>query len=140
MDKSGLLEIPITGGAFTWSNMRTNDDVILEKIDPMLFNVEWSLLFTKASSFVEPAIGSYHSSIVLQLEGMPMKYRKDFKCESKWLLEEEFNKVVVEAWDKSSHRDLEVKLHGIATVIQDSSYEMSLAERIGDFLRLRLPL
>ncbi|KAK8567966.1 hypothetical protein V6N12_006533 [Hibiscus sabdariffa] len=91
--------MPITGGAFMWSNMRTNDDAILEKIDRILFNVEWSMLFTKAFSFVELAIGSDHSLIVLHFEGIPRKYRREFKFESKWLLKEECNRVVVEAWD-----------------------------------------
>ncbi|KAK9016939.1 hypothetical protein V6N11_079431 [Hibiscus sabdariffa] len=112
MDKCGLLEMPITGGAFTWSNMRTNDNTILKKIDRILFHVKWSLLFNKAPSFVEPAIGSDHNPIVLQLEGRPRKYKRDFKFELKWLLEEECNRVVTETWDKMGHRSIEVKLHG----------------------------
>ncbi|KAK8561879.1 hypothetical protein V6N12_048935 [Hibiscus sabdariffa] len=111
MDKCGLLEMPITSGAYTWSNMRTNDDAILEKIDRILFNVEWSLLLTKASSFDEPAIGSDHNPIVLQLERSPRRNRRT-ENGSKWLLDEECNRVVLEAWDKMGHRSSEVKLHG----------------------------
>ncbi|KAK8563513.1 hypothetical protein V6N12_035659 [Hibiscus sabdariffa] len=48
MNYSCLLELPIKGGTFTWSNHRSEDEAILEKLDRILVSLEWSSSFPKA--------------------------------------------------------------------------------------------
>ncbi|KAK9043092.1 hypothetical protein V6N11_071443 [Hibiscus sabdariffa] len=53
---TNLLEIPMKGGKFTWSNRRSEECVILEKLDRALATVEWSAFFVRAIVLVEAAI------------------------------------------------------------------------------------
>ncbi|KAK8507800.1 hypothetical protein V6N11_045982 [Hibiscus sabdariffa] len=90
------------GGLALWwtSNPRRSEgDAILEKLDRSLSSVEWSLSFPKAITIMDVAITSDHSPIVLFLNGMQKKGKKDFKFESKWLLEEDCSQNILEEWD-----------------------------------------
>ncbi|KAK8557554.1 hypothetical protein V6N12_009784 [Hibiscus sabdariffa] len=89
MDISCLLELPIKGGTFTWSNHRNEDETILEKLDRILISLEWSSSFPKAVGVLDATIASYHAPIFLLLKGMNKKYKKYFKFEAKWILEDE---------------------------------------------------
>ncbi|KAL4304565.1 hypothetical protein GQ457_10G010000 [Hibiscus cannabinus] len=111
LDECGLLEMPLKGGPFTWSNRRIEDNSILEKIDRIFFNISWSSNFKKALGIIEPAVGSDHSPIVLLLKGMSKKYRKDFKFESKWLLENDCKDLITEGWAYPSTGPGGLKLH-----------------------------
>ncbi|KAK8568557.1 hypothetical protein V6N12_007105 [Hibiscus sabdariffa] len=42
IDYMGLLELPISGGSFTWSNQGSEEEAILEKLDRALCSLEWS--------------------------------------------------------------------------------------------------
>ncbi|KAK8590127.1 hypothetical protein V6N12_024510 [Hibiscus sabdariffa] len=53
---SCLMKIPMKGGLFTWSNHRSDEDAIAEKLDRALASVDWSTLFTKAIVRVEETI------------------------------------------------------------------------------------
>ncbi|KAK8498763.1 hypothetical protein V6N12_064052 [Hibiscus sabdariffa] len=98
MDVSGLIELPIKGGMFTWSNLRCDNDAIAEKLDKILISSDWSLAFPKAIGVLEAAVASDHDPIILILDGMRKKRKKMFKFESRWLLEEECYTSVSEAW------------------------------------------
>ncbi|KAK9006380.1 hypothetical protein V6N11_035421 [Hibiscus sabdariffa] len=89
LEKSSVLELPIKGGNFTWSNLRSKGDAILEKLDRILANIGWSTLFPKAIGILVVAITSDHSPIFLLLKGLNKRSKKTFKFESKWLLEED---------------------------------------------------
>ncbi|KAL4282690.1 hypothetical protein GQ457_16G028210 [Hibiscus cannabinus] len=99
MDISGLIELPIKGGTFTWSNMRSNDQAIAEKLDKVLISKEWSLKYPKTIGMIEAAVASDHNPIIVFLEGLK-KRSKDFKFESRWLLEEDCHKHVRGAWSE----------------------------------------
>ncbi|KAK8529150.1 hypothetical protein V6N12_059940 [Hibiscus sabdariffa] len=45
LEKSSMLELPIKGDNFTWSNLRSEGDAILEKLDRILANPLWSTSF-----------------------------------------------------------------------------------------------
>ncbi|KAK8515965.1 hypothetical protein V6N12_066803 [Hibiscus sabdariffa] len=82
IDYISLLELPISGGTFTWLNQRSDEETILEKIDR-------SVRLPKAVGMLDVAIGSDHAPIIILPQGLKKKYKRDFKFESKWLLEEE---------------------------------------------------
>ncbi|KAK9009078.1 hypothetical protein V6N11_080550 [Hibiscus sabdariffa] len=105
INKCGLLEIPTKGGTFTWSNQRSQEDAILEKLDRVLSSLEWNKLFPKALACLDVAIASDHAPIILLLQGLNKKGRRDFKFESKWLLEEECAREVTEGWKPVQYAD-----------------------------------
>ncbi|KAL4312016.1 hypothetical protein GQ457_01G003630 [Hibiscus cannabinus] len=101
MDISGLIELPIKGGTFTWTNMRSNDQAIAEKLDKVLISKEWSLKFPKAIGMIKAAVASDHNPIIVFLEGLKKRRKKDFKFESRWLLEEDCHEHVRGAWSEN---------------------------------------
>ncbi|KAK8506271.1 hypothetical protein V6N12_019963 [Hibiscus sabdariffa] len=93
-----LIELPLKGGTFTWSNQRSEDDAILEKLDRIIVSLEWSSSFPKAIGVLDATITSDHAPIFLFLKGMTKKYKKDFKFEAKWILEDECSAKVKDSW------------------------------------------
>ncbi|KAK9047274.1 hypothetical protein V6N11_053122 [Hibiscus sabdariffa] len=61
IDPWGLIDMPISGGAFTWSNHRCDEEAILEKLDRILFSPEWNILFPKAVAMLDIVMGSDHA-------------------------------------------------------------------------------
>ncbi|KAK8975560.1 hypothetical protein V6N11_055708 [Hibiscus sabdariffa] len=109
VDTLGLIDSSITGGAFTWSNQRSEEDAILEKLDRVLCSPGWNSFFPKAIALLDIAIGSDHAPVLVFLKGFKRKYRKEFKFESKWLLEEDCTSTVKDSWipisqPRNSHR------------------------------------
>ncbi|KAL4366778.1 hypothetical protein GQ457_05G010670 [Hibiscus cannabinus] len=100
INKCGLLEMPIKGGSYTWSNLGTDDDSIMEKLDRILFNVNWNDMFKRAVGVMEPAIGSDHSPIFCLLNGANRKPRRKFKFESKWLREDDCLETIKHSWNQ----------------------------------------
>ncbi|GMJ10085.1 hypothetical protein HRI_004677700 [Hibiscus trionum] len=101
MNSKGLIELPIKGGNYTWFNQRGGVNSILEKLDCIICSAEWSLSFPKALGIMEIAVASDHAPLILLTKGLTRKYKKDFKFESKWLLEETCSQTVTEGWRTS---------------------------------------
>ncbi|KAK8975315.1 hypothetical protein V6N11_063278 [Hibiscus sabdariffa] len=99
-----LLEMNLKCGPFSWSNQRTDNESILEGIDRVLFNSSWFDLFNRAEGFLETAIGSDYNPIICNLFGYYRKRMRDFKFESKWLLEDDCNQVITNSWKHPSIR------------------------------------
>ncbi|KAK8529212.1 hypothetical protein V6N12_059999 [Hibiscus sabdariffa] len=76
LEQTYLMEIQNQGGTYTWSNQRSKDDVICEKLDRVLTSLEWSFLFPRAVAIVEAAIASDHSPILLLTNGIEKRQRK----------------------------------------------------------------
>ncbi|KAK9033640.1 hypothetical protein V6N11_049826 [Hibiscus sabdariffa] len=65
--------------------------------------MEWNFLFPKAISIIDVAIALDHSPIILMVNGVVKKARKEFKFESRWLIEEECSQVVKEEWENKEN-------------------------------------
>ncbi|KAK8600295.1 hypothetical protein V6N12_050151 [Hibiscus sabdariffa] len=65
-------------------------------------SLEWSARFSKVVSLLDATIGSDHAPIIILPQGFKRKYKRDFKFESKWLLEEECTSTVQASWDPMS--------------------------------------
>ncbi|KAK8599817.1 hypothetical protein V6N12_049689 [Hibiscus sabdariffa] len=98
LESTYLMEIQSKGGEYTWSNQRSEEDEICEKLDRVLSSLEWGFLFPKAIAIIDIAIASDHAPIVLLTNGIMKKVKRDFKFESRWLLEEECSRMVEEEW------------------------------------------
>ncbi|KAK8535423.1 hypothetical protein V6N12_056941 [Hibiscus sabdariffa] len=68
IDTMGLLDILISGGTFTWSNQRSDDESILEKLDWVLCSPDWNITFPKVVAMLDIAIGSDHAPIIVLLK------------------------------------------------------------------------
>ncbi|KAK9037233.1 hypothetical protein V6N11_022152 [Hibiscus sabdariffa] len=109
VDSRGLIDMTISGETFTWSNQRSADEAILEKLDKVLCSPEWNILFPKAVAMLDIAMGSDHAPVIIHLQGLKKKYKKEFKFESKWLLEGDCKSTVQSSWEpisqpRNSHR------------------------------------
>ncbi|KAK8485400.1 hypothetical protein V6N11_037097 [Hibiscus sabdariffa] len=89
IDTTWLLDLSISGGTFSWLNQRSDEEAILEKLDRVLCSNEWNITFPKVVALLDIAIGSDHAPIIVLPKGLKRKYRRDFKFESKWFLEED---------------------------------------------------
>ncbi|KAK8490935.1 hypothetical protein V6N11_024142 [Hibiscus sabdariffa] len=98
LDTCGLMDMPIQGASFTWSNQRVIDDAILERIDKIFHNIEWSSMLCNAVGVCDPAIESDHRPLICYLKDTNYKPNKEFKFEAKWLIEEDCKEVVKEVW------------------------------------------
>ncbi|KAK8513920.1 hypothetical protein V6N11_021523 [Hibiscus sabdariffa] len=76
MDTSGMIELPINGGMFTWRNMRSNNDAIAERLDKILISNEWSLAFPKVIGIIEVTVASDNNPIIIMLEGLRKRKKR----------------------------------------------------------------
>ncbi|KAK8516389.1 hypothetical protein V6N12_068996 [Hibiscus sabdariffa] len=86
------------GSPYDHNNAKCKEDEICEKLDRVLSSLEWRFLFPKAIAIIDIAIASDHAPIVLLANGIMKKAKRDFKFESRWLLEEECSQMVEEEW------------------------------------------
>ncbi|KAK8999212.1 hypothetical protein V6N11_070388 [Hibiscus sabdariffa] len=96
-----FMDLSIKGGEFTWSNMRSNQEAIVERLDKIIVSNKWSLIFPKAIGILEAATISDHNPVVLLMEGLKKERKREFKFESRWLLDEECSSNVKEVWNAS---------------------------------------
>ncbi|KAK8998057.1 hypothetical protein V6N11_012589 [Hibiscus sabdariffa] len=76
IDYMSLLELPISGCTFTWSNQRSDEEMILEKLDRVLCSLDWNARFPKAIGILNVAIGSDHAPIIILPQGLKKKYKR----------------------------------------------------------------
>ncbi|KAK9031951.1 hypothetical protein V6N11_056236 [Hibiscus sabdariffa] len=101
--------MPTSGGSFTWSNQRSDEEAILEKLYRVLCSPEWNILFPKVVAMLDITIGSDHALVIIHLQGLKKKYKKEFQLESKLLSEKDCTSTVKGNWEsisqaRDSHR------------------------------------
>ena len=80
--------------------MRRNSSSIFEKLDRVLINDQWLLVFRDARVENLPIIGSDHGTIVLYLNKRNISFKaKPFRCEGFWSHVPGFIDVVKDAWN-----------------------------------------
>ncbi|KAJ1420323.1 hypothetical protein SESBI_14457 [Sesbania bispinosa] len=80
------------------------NQTVKEKIDKILINFEWRLLYLNAEAIAIPPISSGHSPLVLCLkpEGSSQHL---FRFEAFWQDHEQCQSVIQESWKSSAHED-----------------------------------
>ncbi|KAJ1688151.1 hypothetical protein LUZ63_019541 [Rhynchospora breviuscula] len=95
----GLVEIPLQGRRFTWSNKRPNPT--LSKIDRVFFSHDWLNLPANFSLIDLPATTSDHAPLLLSLKPISSTCKRSFKLESFWLRATDFDSVVAHSWTQA---------------------------------------
>ncbi|GLT55575.1 hypothetical protein SLA2020_286860 [Shorea laevis] len=94
--EQGLLDIPLEGGRFTWSNGREVE--AWSKIDRFLLSTEWEEHFPDVSQKRLPRLVSDHFPLMLDC-GVGSRGRRSFKFENMWLHSVNFVDQVKQWWN-----------------------------------------
>eukprot|EP00253_Pinus_taeda_P009472 PITA_09472 len=127
-----LLDIPPQNEKYTWSNKRTGNSNIKERLDRILVHERIVASFPSIKSKIIQASTSDHKPVVLTLDKgrnlgpLPFKYNKA------WDYKEEFRKLVQEQWAKevigSPHYTWETKLKSLRTTIKQWARDNAAVE------------
>ncbi len=92
----GLMDIPLEGGRYTWSNNREN--AAMSHIDWFLYTGEWEDRYPTVVQRRLPRLLSDHFPIMLE-SGEFLKGNRPFRFENMWLQAEGFGEMVKGWWD-----------------------------------------
>lgn len=87
MRNLGLIDMGYNGPAYTWTNKRKGKEVIFERLDRCLANVDWCHIFPNTTVYHLPLIYGDHAPILVLLNPNFRKPKNSFKFENWWLLE-----------------------------------------------------
>ncbi|KAJ1419084.1 Zinc finger, CCHC-type [Sesbania bispinosa] len=105
LNETWLVDMDLKGYKFTWQSNPRNGVVVKEKIDRVLVNWPWRLLYEDVMAMALPAIASDHSPIVLWPKP-DQGSGNSFKYEAKLEEHEDCPKIVREGWEaKPEHED-----------------------------------
>lgn len=94
----GLIEIPLKGRKFTWSNMQAAP--LLQRLDWFFSSLSWTTSFPNTLAFPLAMTTSDHSPCVISFQTSIPK-PQIFRFENKWLDMEGFLPLVEKAWTRS---------------------------------------
>lgn len=114
-----LMDLESKGCSFTWANNRDGDAFVKKRLDRVLCNVEWRVLFPNAKAYALPTIGSDHSPLLLSLFAEPVKRKREFKFEAFWLEDAECVQIVKEAWQSPEleNAEFQEKMHKVTVAL-----------------------
>lgn len=97
----GLMDMGYNGPAYTWSNKQQGKDLVLERLDRCLANVEWCFNYPNTTVYHLPMLYSDHAPIIAILNPKNRRPKRSFMFENWWLLEPDFNQHAHSAWLQS---------------------------------------
>jgi exonuclease III len=92
----GLVELPLKGRKFTWSNMQ--QEPLLERLDWFFTSSSWTLSYPSTLVFPLVKPTSDHVSCVIAI-GTKIPKAKIFRFENYWLEHSDFKQVVQNIWN-----------------------------------------
>ena len=97
INKLALIEIPLKGRNFTWSNMQ--DAPLLERIDQCFTSEHWTLTYPSTMALPLARTTSDHVPIVIKI-GTSIPRSKIFRFENYGLKHPQFNEIVKNIWEQ----------------------------------------
>ena len=92
----GLMDIPLEGGKFTWSNNRTTP--AMSRTDRFLFSSDWEDRYPTVIQKRLPKLSSDHFPILLEC-GKFLRGKRPFRFKNMWLKAEGFDEMVRGWWE-----------------------------------------
>jgi hypothetical protein len=147
LKQCNLSDLGYKGSRFTWTNCQPYGNFLKVRLDRAMANSQWWCMFEGASVQVLAARSSDHKLLLLNFETNVRgnnKDKRDFKFEMSWTLDEEYQKIVEEAWNEAPNDDVRVKLsqcrtkltrwsrgkfENIAPLIKQKMRELGLLQR-----------
>ncbi|XP_012859003.1 PREDICTED: uncharacterized protein LOC105978134 [Erythranthe guttata] len=109
IDECGLSDIGWEGKIFTWTNNRKHPYTIRSRLDRVCVNGEWAVLFPNAVVRHLEHVGSDHSPILLNPQGMASRTgcrrRRPFRYEAMWASRSDCEEIVQRVWDSTDRLD-----------------------------------
>ena len=101
LSKCGLIDLGFMGLRFTWCNSRFGEQRTLIRLDRMVGNEAWALMFPEAKVHHVSMSASNHCLLALSLnkDHYPRRRKKCFFFEEMWTQVEECKEIVELAWD-----------------------------------------
>ena len=96
ISEQGLIDLPLQGGSFTWSNSR--EVASKARLDRILFSADWEDRFPTVSQRQMSRLCSDHFPTVLE-GGSFQRWSMPFRFENMWLKDEGFVDRVWSWWD-----------------------------------------
>jgi hypothetical protein len=116
---SDLMDLPILGRKFTWFHPNGST---MSRIDRMLVNDDWLLLWNNPTLWVLPRSVSDHCSLIVRYSGFDWG-PKPFRFNNHWLLNNNFHGVVEDYWRNCNFTGwmaviLKEKLKGLKSILR----------------------
>lgn len=98
LQTGGLMDVPLGGARFTWSNRRIGHNHIQCRLDRMLINYDWACHFEGVRMEALPKCGSDHSPLILE-GSIPESFKgAPFRFELMWLKHTELREKIQDWW------------------------------------------
>ncbi|XP_072078107.1 uncharacterized protein [Arachis hypogaea] len=98
IDDNSQIDIGMVGRPFTWSNRRSSDEWIQERLDRFLVGVDWQQLYPNATVLRLSESGSNHSPLLLDSNPRTERSKRQFKFQERWCSNDEIRQIVREVW------------------------------------------
>ncbi|XP_074299040.1 uncharacterized protein LOC141630054 [Silene latifolia] len=95
---NSLLDVPFFGPPFTWFNNRSDDQLIMKRLDRAYANNDWLHLFPAASILNLPILVSDHAPIILKLLPNSKAGRRPYRLDNWCFSSPEIANIVECAW------------------------------------------
>jgi hypothetical protein len=123
----GLVELPLKGHAFTWSNMQSNP--LLEQLDWFFTSINWTLDFPNTEVLPLAKITSDHIPCKVAISTKIPKASM-FRFENFWAEQDDFLDTVFDCWNSlpmltDSARNISVKFKALRARLKDRSRHLS---------------
>ena len=137
-----LLEIPLKGRAYTWSNMQ--NDPLLEKLDWVFTSSSWTGFFPNTIATPLAKLSSDHVPIKIQI-GLSIPMAKVFRFEEFWLNMQGFSETVSTFWQhhgvyKNAAQDITARLKSLRYGLKRWSKSLSQLNKTIDSCNFVLAL
>ncbi|XP_074289310.1 uncharacterized protein LOC141614465 [Silene latifolia] len=96
---NSLLDVPFFGPLFTWMNNRSDDQLIMERLDRAYANTEWLHLFPEASLMYLPILVSDHAPIILKFFHPSRTCKRPYRLDNWCFSSPEIAHIVDCAWE-----------------------------------------
>jgi hypothetical protein len=102
INSCNLIDLGFKGPSSTWTNNRDGPSNIRERLDRVLANMQWKLLFPEAMVSHLPRTHSDHCPLLVDVAGLPIPQRdlRPFRMEAAWFSHEDFGNLVRRVWEQ----------------------------------------